>query len=227
MKIILLFLIMTSSAYADCVGELGNLAIGVKLNGIITEKLYGEGSEFKGKNPSADEVCKVVLDEGSIKDSVAAKNKIIKVIRNDLKTKKKTDASFLSDFSNDDASEFMTEPQICNAFENEAGKQADNLEVSYGEIRSLSKVDYLNGSLENGCKKVVDFVKKKRESQKSEAEKVSHRDPPGEEIAPAEDEKPVTQKSFFKEEGVRQKTGDIQRARTKSHNSAGASASSQ
>lgn len=225
MKYLLLtFFFISQSFAADCTSKLANLALASKMRAILTDKMYGDGGEFRGKSASVDEICKSSFQSGGLEEARDQKKKMVKIIQSDLRNKKKTNGAFLSDLD-EDAPESLTEADICKLADKSINRIASHEEVDIKIAQGYANMDILGRPLLDSCKQMIGPIIEKYERRISDAKKETFREPPGEEIAPAEE--PVVKKSVFKEQGVPQKTESIQPARTKSHTSSGSAASSQ
>lgn len=213
MKTFIFFFMMTSTAFGmDCAGKMANYSIGIKLHGILSDRMYGEGNKFKDREASIVEACKDISSEQSIPDSISAKGKMLKIIRNDLKVKKKTSSSFLDDFSSDLSGD-VTDAQICSQYEQIVRRDASGIEMSESSLLGLGQIDFINGPVEENCRKVGALVKDKYQKQVNEARAEVKREAPGEEISPAEG--PIKSRP--------QEMAPVQRAKVKSSSGSGAS----
>lgn len=190
MKIFILFFLLSFKVHAsDCISQAGNLALGLKLKGALSYEIYGED----GSKDSSTDVCKTSKFKEEWAEAKNAKVKMIKIIKNDFKTKGKTSAEFLYDLDDIPDRKEITDAEICPLVDKQIKKEG-NCPQEESSLKSISRMNFLSMDFEEACRKMVPKVKanfKNRGScSEDEAKKdsVVKRDPPGEEIAPANDE---------------------------------------
>lgn len=230
MKLFLLILLCTFqlNSFADCSYQLGNLTYGRKLYGIIVDRVYSSNSPYKGKIPDNKTICEdtiILSKDASVLDVEHMQDlKLSSLMHQDIQRGGKAKKVFINGLIDSDAPSDMSEKEVCGLVDSLIEKESSET-LPADLLREISKIEFL-GSDVTGCKKMMGPLRKFWDAKiaKAKGENEWHREPPGEEISPAEE--PV-QKSVFKETGVPQKTEAIQPARTKSHTSSGSAASSQ
>jgi hypothetical protein len=219
--LVLCLTLSCSFAYADCASKLANFALGIKFKGVLTDKLFGESSAHRGKKPDADVICKEAMEY--MAEEIASKNKVLKMIRKELQEKKKVTSVFLGSLTDEEPQAYTTEPELCSLAEKNIMKYTANEDVPENTLRQYSNQDFLQNPEEN-CKKLVAQIYKEKAQKYAEAIGPK-REPPGEEIAPADE--PQKTRSLFSTKGVQQPTESTERAKVRSSVRSGSGASSQ
>lgn len=154
---------------------------------------------------------KMMLEEWSMISQ--SNTKLLKVIKNDLRNKKKTSAEYLYFL---DLEGEISEDEICKAVEKKIKDESGLCNPDASTYHQLLSKNVLSMSLDEACRYMVPAVKKARSDCLKELgrEGEIHREPPGEEISPAEDPAPQS-KSFFSDKGKPQESETIQKASVK------------
>lgn len=178
---------------SDCISQAANLSLGLKLQGAIGHELYGED----GAKDSSGDVCKSSMFKDEWSDSKNAKVKMLKIIKNDFKTKGKTSSEFLYDLDDSPGKKEMTDAEICPLVDKQIKKDS-NCPSEESSLKSVSRINFISMDFEEACRSILPKVKEnfknRADCSEEEAKKddVVKREPPGEEIAPAdENERPV------------------------------------
>lgn len=185
----LVFCLSLKVEASDCISQAGNLTLGHKLKLIIGSEYYGDDGS---KDVSVD-FCKTSKDKADWEDSKNSKVKIIKIIKNDFKTKGKTSSEFLYDLDETPGKKEVTDSEICPLVDKQIKKDS-NCPSEASLFKSLSGMNFLSMDFEQACRAILPKVKENYKNRgtcfEDEAKKdsVVKRDPPGEEIAPANDE---------------------------------------
>jgi hypothetical protein len=173
--IILLSLFSVNSYARSCADEAGNLSLGIKLLGRLTNLL-----EEKAADP-----CSTEAD--SWEEERDAKIKITKIIKNDLRTKKKTSSSYFWSLDGPSMKDEISESELCQLVDKKANEYGSSSCIDSRVSGRMQRTDLAGMSFPEACKKFLPQLKKAREDCQKSANRVVEREPPGEEIAPAED----------------------------------------
>lgn len=218
MKFFLLVFVLSFKVHAlDCVSQAANLSLGLKLQGAITYELFGD----EGTKELSGDVCKTSKYKDEWADSKKYKLKMIKIIKNDFQTKGKTSAEFLSDLNEIPDKKEITDADICPLVEKQIQKDGGCAEARSLQ-KSMSNTNFLNMDFEQACRLMVPKFKesfKNRGSCSDEEptkDSVVKRDPPGEEIAPADDGAPEVKTHVLKPK-TREQVRDEQPARVRTN----------
>lgn len=199
MKFLLFFFVLSLHVEAsDCISQAANLSIGLKLRAALQHELYGED----GTRGASVDVCKTNKFKDDWEDSRKYKNKMLKIIKNDLKTKGKTSAEFLHDFDVPDKKE-ITDADICPMVAKQI-KQESNCSADESSLQGISRLNLMDMDFEKACRLMLPKTKEHYENRNNcsyldeKKDEVVKRDPPGEEIAPADDGAPEVRTHVLK-----------------------------
>lgn len=208
-SIIIISSISFSVFAADCVEQAMAYSLFNKLQGKITNQLEDK----------SDQLCK---DAPGMSDewieATNGSNKLVKIIKNDLSTKKKTNTSYFYEL--DLEGNLVTEADICKGL-NKKIDSSDGCNPNASVMRELLQKNILGMSLSEACSYIVPAVKKAASDCGKLNADAPKREAPGEEISPAEE--PAPKKSLFSEKGIQQPTESTGKAKVKSHSGSGAS----
>lgn len=199
MRFFLLVILLSSQVQAktaeQCMTEAVRATIGLKLSGLLSKKTFGEtGGEYtdwNGATPSAlcADLDKVQNFLKEMEDQKSTKLKMIKLASRELKEKGKIDGGqFASD------KDYLKENEICPELEKSElgdrffGGSCPNADSAL--MKKITGIPFESSSIENHCSAFASaFITGKRDCdvEHNKASEVT-REPPGEEIAPAEDE---------------------------------------
>lgn len=188
LKLILLFSMFSIPTLAkDCATEAGNLSLASKLKGRLSHF-----AELNHPDP-----CK--LDEPDWEESRNHRIKLVRLINDQLRSKKKTSASFFLDIDDTSGKEDLTENEICDITKKKQGQLfgGDRCETD-GLKQKLGSLNLMQMNFQQACESVWVDIKKSKTKCFEDAQKVSQRDPPGEEIAPAEENTPSKEQEYTK-----------------------------
>lgn len=159
----------------DCATEASNFALGFQLHSLLIHQM-----EQNNPNP-----CSVAQPE--YEDSRESKVKMTRIIRDQLKNKKKTSSIFFLDMGGETDKEEVTETELCALVDKNINKETSSSCTLNRMKQNILSTSLMDMNYADGCRALLDDVKSSRQKCLEDAEKVSRRDPPGEEIAPAEE----------------------------------------
>lgn len=195
----IVFFLSLNVVASDCISQASNLTLGHKLKLIIGSEYYGDD---ESKDVSVD-FCKTSKDKADWEDSKNSKVKIIKIIKNDFKTKGKTSSEFLYDLDETPGKKEVTDSEICPLVDKQIKKDS-NCPSEASLFKSLSGMNFLSMDFEQACRAILPKVKENYKSRGTCFEDVAKkvevvkREAPGEEIAPADDGTPVVRTQVLK-----------------------------
>lgn len=153
--------------------------MGYKLNAILSH--YAEENH---PNPCS-------LEQPDYEDARESRVKITRLIRDQLKNTKKTSSIFFADFGGDTTKEEVSEDEFCALVDKKLNEHMSSSCISSSLRQNLMNTSFLDMGFADACRALWDDVKSSRQKCIEDAQRVSRRDPPGEEIAPAEETKPA------------------------------------
>jgi hypothetical protein len=184
--IVLICLVSFNVFGKECLNAAGNISLAHKLQMRLTHL-----AEKNHPDPCS-------LDEKEWEETRNGRLKMIKHIQGELKFKKKTSAAFFTDLDVNSNAIDITEEEICALVKKSKNEWVDRSCSTNSLKLKLGTLNLLNMSFKEACNSVWDDIKESKKKCYEDAVTEAKRDPPGEEISPAEEDSPkevITEKT--------------------------------